>query len=280
MNKFLSLSETISSDNKNLMIISHRGEWSTVPENSIASISLAANSGADMVEIDVQRTKFGKLFLMHDDTTDRMTNQTCKSIEVKDEEFETLFLRNRDGGPNSTLTDLHVPTLRNALETARGLIHVNIDTKHRRDLEAAAELVYEMGMQDQVLIKMVVDPNNPDISFLDTSWYKSLIFMPVLLKPKPGRMAMDALKMAELYNAKILEISFESLDELKETYEKTSKLGIRLWCNTLIQEHPLTFSDKHALENPEDVWGTLIRSGIGAIQTDQTPSLSRFIERR
>lgn len=261
------------------MIISHRGEWTTVPENSIASILLAADAGANMVEIDVQRTNQGLLYLMHDDTTDRMTNRKGATTEVRDEEFETLFLRNQDGGQNAALTDIQVPTLHAALEAASGCINLNIDTKHRRDLDAVGQLVFDMGMQDQVLIKMEIDPANPDMSILDTRWYNSLTFMPVLLDPKPGRMAIDAVEIAKLFDAQILEVSFESLNELKETYEHVREHGIRLWCNTLDPVHPMNYSDKHALANPDEVWGTLIRSGIGAIQTDQTPSLSQFIGR-
>lgn len=261
------------------MIISHRGEWATAPENSIEAILLAADAGADMAEIDVQKTEQGLLYLMHDDTTDRMTNRVGNTTEVEEHEFETLFLRGQEGGPNAALTDMQVPTLRAALEAARGRIHLNIDTKHRRDLEAVGQLVFEMEMQDQVLIKMVIDPANPDMSILDASWYKSLTFMPVLLDPKPGKMTTDAIEIAQLFDAQILEISFPSLNELKQTDHQMRKLGIRLWCNTLNVVHPLNYSDDRALANPDEVWGTLIRSGIGAIQTDQTPSLSRFLGR-
>jgi len=261
------------------MIVSHRGEWKKAPENSIESMLLAAKAGADMVEIDVQKTNHEQLYLMHDDTTDRMTNRVGGTTTVGTEEFETLFLRTNDGGADAALTNIQVPTLRAALEAVRGKIHLNIDTKHRRDLEAVGELVHEMDMQDQVLIKMVIDPANPDMSILDASWYKSLVFMPVLLNPNPGEMADDAVRIAQLFHAPILEISFHSLNELKDTFEKTSKLGIRLWCNTLNEEHPLGFSDQRALTNPEEVWGTLLRAGIGAIQTDHTTSLSRFIGR-
>lgn len=279
LNKSISLNDTISGANSDLMIISHRGEWESAPENSIESMLLAAKVGADMVEIDVQKTNQGRLFLMHDDTTDRMTNRIGATTDVRNEEFETLLLRNRDGGDNATLTNTQVPTLRAALEAVRDKIHLNIDTKHRRDLEAVGELVNEMGMQEQVLIKMIVDPVNPDVSILDASWYKDLIFMPVLLDPKPGKMANEAVEMAKLFDAKILEISFHTLNELKETHKELRELGVRLWCNTLNEEHPLSFSDERALTNPEEVWGTLIRSGIGAIQTDNASSLSAYIKR-
>lgn len=279
VNKNLDLNDTISPANKELMVISHRGEWASAPENSIEAMLLAADAGADMVEIDVQKTTQGELYLMHDDTTDRMSNRIGDTIEVQTHEFETLFLRQRDGGRNAAVTDIKVPTLRAALEAARGRVHLNIDTKHRRDLEAVGQLVFDMEMQNQVLIKMVIDPANPDTSILDANWYKSLTFMPVLLDPKPGKMAKEAVDIAQIFDANILEISFTSLKELEETHLEMQKHGIRLWVNTLDEVHPLDFSDERALKNPDAVWGELMRSGIGAIQTDQTPSLGRYLAR-
>ncbi|MEP2781216.1 MAG: glycerophosphodiester phosphodiesterase family protein [Pseudoruegeria sp.] len=279
MTKLRPLTQVISPDNTDLMIISHRGEWSVEPENSIAGMTLAASMGADMVELDVQRTNEGILYLMHDDTTDRMTNRIGDTTSVMDDEFETLVLRRAAGGPNALLTRVPVPSLRDALEAARGRVHLNIDTKHRRDLEAVGDLVFQMGMQDQVLIKMVVDPTDPDLTIRDASWFRGLTFMPVMLDPRPGKMAQDAVELVRQFDAKIIEISFLSLDELDETTNCMRALGVRMWCNTLDPVHPLDYSDARALKSPDDVWGTLMCHGIGAIQTDQTTALSRYIGR-
>lgn len=279
MTDFRPLSQIISPDNEEVMIISHRGEWSVEPENSIAAMTLAASMGADMVELDAQRTTTGTLYLMHDDTTDRMTNRIGATTNVMDEEFETLVLRHTDGGIDAALTAVPVPSLRDALEAARGRVHLNIDTKHRRDLEAVGDLVFQMGMQDQVLIKMVIDPTDPDMTIREANWFEGLTFMPVLLDPRPGKLAQDAVELVNFFDAKIIEISFLSLEELGETSEKMRDLGVRMWCNTLDPVHPLDYSDARALQHPDDVWGTLIRHGIGAIQTDQTTALSRYIGR-
>lgn len=261
------------------MIISHRGEWSESPENSIEAMLLAANAGADMVELDAQCTKSGLIYLMHDDTTDRMTNRTGGTTQLTDEEFKWLLLRETDGGPDAKVTDVQVPSLRDALDAARGRVHLNIDTKHRRDLEAVGDLVLEMGMQDQVLIKMTIDPANPDLSIREAKWFHDLTFMPVMIDPRPGLMAKDAVKLVELFDASMLEISFLSLEELDETSECMAQLGVRLWCNTLDPVHPLSYSDAQALQEPDAVWGTLTRHGIGAIQTDQTRALCSYVGR-
>jgi glycerophosphoryl diester phosphodiesterase len=55
--------------NKEFLIIAHRGESYDAPENTFASINLAWERDADAVEIDVQLTKDEKIVLIHDKTT-------------------------------------------------------------------------------------------------------------------------------------------------------------------------------------------------------------------
>ncbi|WP_256975286.1 glycerophosphodiester phosphodiesterase [Streptomyces sp. CS159] len=54
--------------------IAHRGSSGMAPENTAAAIDLAVHQRADYVEIDVQRTKDGKLVNFHDCTMERTTN--------------------------------------------------------------------------------------------------------------------------------------------------------------------------------------------------------------
>lgn len=275
--KLRPLREVIVQDEGRPLLISHRGEWSQAPENSIEAMLLAIDGGADMVELDVQCTTSGTLYLMHDDTTDRMTNRVGLTTTVRDDEFDELLLREADGGADAKLTEHQVPTLRMMLEAARGRVHLNIDTKHRRDLEAVGDLVREMGLADQVLIKMEIDPVNPDLSIKDASWFGQLTFMPVILYPREKSMVQDALKVTKLFNASMLEISFNSLPELIALSAVMQKQQVRLWCNTLNPVHPLHYSDHQALQNPDSIWGELIRHGVGALQTDHVRALDNYL---
>jgi glycerophosphoryl diester phosphodiesterase len=54
--------------------IAHRGASDEAPENTLAAIRRAIGHGADMVEVDVQRTRDGALVLMHDTTLVRTTD--------------------------------------------------------------------------------------------------------------------------------------------------------------------------------------------------------------
>lgn len=55
-------------------VMGHRGVKGHAPENTLASIALAADMGVRWVEFDVKLTADGKLILFHDDRLERTTN--------------------------------------------------------------------------------------------------------------------------------------------------------------------------------------------------------------
>lgn len=60
--------------NRRFLNIAHRGARSVAPENTIAAGRKALELGADMWEIDVNRTADGKLIVIHDNTLERTSN--------------------------------------------------------------------------------------------------------------------------------------------------------------------------------------------------------------
>lgn len=54
--------------------IAHRGASAYAPENTLAAVRKAIARDADLVEVDVQRTRDGALVLMHDLTLERTTD--------------------------------------------------------------------------------------------------------------------------------------------------------------------------------------------------------------
>jgi glycerophosphoryl diester phosphodiesterase len=55
-------------------IVGHRGSAASAPENTLASLRLAAAQGARMVEFDAKLTADGVVILMHDDNLGRTTS--------------------------------------------------------------------------------------------------------------------------------------------------------------------------------------------------------------
>lgn len=274
------ISRLLSPENKKPIVISHRGEWHSAPENSIESVLSAINAGADIVEIDVQAAPDGTVFLMHDDTTDRMTNRIGSTSGLDLNAIKQLRLKKGQGGKDAALTDHNVPLLTEVLDAAREKVCLNVDTKFPKDLDMVANLIVAENMQDQVLIKMSVDPETPDQNILGSEWFQKLTFMPVMLKPRPGKMAQDGLNIVKMYGASMIEVSFTSLKELRQTHDMLAEIDVKIWCNTLDSVHPMDYYDSKGTEDPEGVWGELIKNGISAIQTDHTPVLSAFLERR
>ena len=67
---------------KKVLVVAHRGNWrSSAPENSLAAIDSAIQMKIDIVELDVWKTKDGKLVLMHDNSI-RTTAVDCLRIIV------------------------------------------------------------------------------------------------------------------------------------------------------------------------------------------------------
>ena len=56
------------------LVIAHRGSSAYAPENTLAAFQLAAEQGADAIELDVDLTRDGQVVVMHDATIDRTTD--------------------------------------------------------------------------------------------------------------------------------------------------------------------------------------------------------------
>jgi len=71
-------------------IIGHRGASHSAPENTLASVNLAWQRGADAVEIDVWMTKDGRIVVLHDSTTERTTGKDWNVAERTLSELQEL----------------------------------------------------------------------------------------------------------------------------------------------------------------------------------------------
>ena len=74
------------------IVISHRTQMGTMPENTLAGIDAAIEGRADAIEIDVRATADGELVLMHDATLERTVGDPREPGEVTLEELRGLKL--------------------------------------------------------------------------------------------------------------------------------------------------------------------------------------------
>lgn len=94
------------------LVIGHRGAAALEPENTIRSLKKAFECGADLVEVDVRKSRDGHLVVIHDKTVDRTTNGKGAVSDLSLGE-----LKNLDAGLGE-----RIPTLGEVLDFIRGTV--------------------------------------------------------------------------------------------------------------------------------------------------------------
>jgi glycerophosphoryl diester phosphodiesterase len=72
------------------LVIAHRGYSLVAPENTLLSYQKAIESGADMIELDINLTSDGELVMIHDHRLERTTNGTGYVHEHSLSEIQSL----------------------------------------------------------------------------------------------------------------------------------------------------------------------------------------------
>lgn len=273
------IGDAIATLDQHPWIVAHRGDWRQAPENSIEAALCAFALGADMVEIDAQSIADGSLVVIHDDTLDRTTSLSGLVRDMTPAMLASARLRASDGLNGAPLTTTPLPRLPEMLEALRGKGLINIDTKMRNDLDAACATVIDMGMTDQVLMKMIVAHDDDGSEFLGRDWFGKLAFMPVILDAPKGALVACVTRIVERLRAPMVEIQFRDIEELLNLSGVLTPQHVGIWTNTLDPVHSLDLSDSRAMQDPAAVWGHLLACGVGALQTDQSEALADFLGR-
>jgi glycerophosphoryl diester phosphodiesterase len=135
------------------LVWAHRGASAYAPENTLLAFSLAAEQGADGVELDVQLTRDGVLVVTHDEIIDRVSD---REGWVKDYTYEELLDMNFNAGKKK-FGKVQIPTLKEVYELLKpsGLT-VNVEIKsgvvfYPEIEEKTLEITKECGMEDRVI---------------------------------------------------------------------------------------------------------------------------------
>jgi glycerophosphoryl diester phosphodiesterase len=122
-------------------VTAHRGSSKRAPENTLSAIEAAIEDGADYCEIDVQETADGVIVVLHDEDLMRVAGVARKIWEISYAEIREL-----DAGSwfATSFAGERVPTLAEAIETARDRIKLNIELKFNGHDEMLAERVVQV----------------------------------------------------------------------------------------------------------------------------------------
>ncbi|KAI1027495.1 hypothetical protein LB503_013475 [Fusarium chuoi] len=272
----MNYSEYIAHPHRHCAIVAQRGLWNEAPENSLLSIRRAIEAGYNIVEIDVNRRADGEFVLLHDVTLERMTGVDKKPEELTLGELISLPLKNRDGGPNSPFTEEKLPSLRDVFELTRDKIYIHLDMKHWHVIPDVLAYAQKMGVEKQVDFWAGLKMED------DLAWIKATITRHKV--PFIARTHLehdDWREQAELaleLKPLICEASFRDISRVDTIKQHFYDAGIILWVNTLDSVASPGFTDSAALEDPDTVWGRLLRAGFSSIQTDEMAALRSFLD--
>lgn len=273
----------LDDENSNyVMVVAHRACWAGgVPENSVSAIRACIDLGADMVEIDVALTSDNIPVLMHDPSVDRMTDGTGQVSDLTLTQVRSLRLRAATGGPDAALTNERVPTLREALEAARGRILINLDVKGPAYAQAFAA-VEAVGVGKQILMKTALAPDDAELR--DAPFLGKTLFMPIIREctrsnetdPCTNRLSEYAPAFRR-YQPIAYEITYSNEPFFAEGVATMTALGARIWVNTLNPTHAAGIVDDDAIRDPAATWGRIISMGADIIQTDRPRELIEYL---
>ncbi|MFQ7113242.1 glycerophosphodiester phosphodiesterase family protein [Hallella bergensis] len=257
---------------KSVMVVCHRGDWRNAPENSLQAFENCIAMGADMVELDLKKTKDGVLVLMHDKLIDRTTNGKGKPETYTLDSLKTLQLKSGIG----CKTRHRVPTFREAMLLCKGKIMVNVD-KGYDYFEDVIKILEETGTTNQCIIKA----NLPyeEVRAKHGNLLDRVIFMPVVNLCKPGAENIIDSYIKHM-SPKVFEVNFKTADtNTLKLIRKIQDSGAHVFVNTLWPELCGGHDDDRAVElhQPEESWGWVVRQGVKLIQTDRPAKLIEYL---
>jgi glycerophosphoryl diester phosphodiesterase len=245
----LALAAGLAAQPRHIVVIAHRGEHLSHPENTIAAFQAAVDAGADFFELDVRTTADGKFVLMHDSTVDRMTNGKGEIAAMTFDAIRKLEVGVR---MNPRFAGTQIPTFDEALAFAHGKIGVYVDSKHISAAEAVAA-IERHDMQDHVVIYGGFNYLK-EIAALRPAWK----VMPEARNPQTLNLMLQAIPLRVA--------AFDAQDFTDETIAiaRAAKVDI--------------YVDRLGPADNATAWQDAIDRGASGIQTDHPAELVAYLK--
>jgi glycerophosphoryl diester phosphodiesterase len=140
--------------NGRTLIFGHRGASAYAPMNTLPAFELAAQQGADGVELDVHFSKDKQLIVLHDFTVDHTTNGKGYAHDM------TLAqLKDLDAGSKKDpkFAGVQIPTLDEVFAAIGQKLYVNVEIKSETEdtdgvEQAVADCLRRNNMQERVIV--------------------------------------------------------------------------------------------------------------------------------
>lgn len=262
-------------DRERIAVASHRGKFSSsVIENTSLAFSVALGEGADMVELDIARTKDGVLFGHHDKSMARLFRINEPVSAYTWAQLRELPLYNYVG----EICVEKLDTLSDILDSLKGRSLIALD-RCWDYWEPVYDLLQERNMVEQAIFKFYIE-NESACRFVERR--RDCLFVPMVKDPKTFSTVERLKKTARIPALEILPEAPSDEIFQKKSFDWLHSHGYKIWCNSLSLAKRLVYGagydDLKAIRYGGDSsWGVLVEKGVDIIQTDWPYEAKRYL---
>jgi glycerophosphoryl diester phosphodiesterase len=198
-------------------VVAHRGAWGAgVPENSLAAFERAIDLGADMIELDVRRTRDHELIVFHDAGIGGTPVADLTRPEIE----------NRAG--------VLPPLLAETLDLARGRIALDVELKEDGYVDEPADLLSGFAASGgELIVTSFLDPVVAQLTELTPQLTRGLILR---------RSAENAAERAQACGATVVLPKMRLVEEALLAELSDAGLTVIVW-DFMAADHAALLSD-------------------------------------
>lgn len=243
-----SLGQHLPESKHKVVVIAHRGNHVSAPENTITAYKEAIAVGADYVEVDLRTTKDGHLVVLHDSKVDRTTNGQGKISDMTLAEVKDLQVFNRNRKTH------RIPEFKEVLLACKGKINIYLDFKEA-DVAQTWKEIEEAGMNKQVVVYL----NKKE----QYAHWKQVAPQVPLMTSIP-----EDMKNEEGLNTFLKEMKVSILDNLTDPalIKFANEHNVAVWLDV-----------QDPKEGPA-LWKEALRKGVNGLQTDKPEGMVNFLK--
>ena len=261
---------------KDIIVVSHRGDWQVAPENSLAAFKAAIQAGVQIIETDVRLTQDGHCVLLHDATLDRTTTGHGHLAHTTLETLRTLRLRDALG----STTAEPIPTLHEAILLAKvHHIYLYLDKAGVNNGEAIPTilaLAKELDALEQLIFVLNWPYEKAKAIFQED--LDRVGYCPVISDDSPN---LEAYVDTWLTNASPIAFQFRFKQLDSPSYHLLPKIlstPSRAFIAATWPTHTAGHDDRTSLLiHPDKGWGWLIQQGFTLIETNHPRALLHYL---
>jgi glycerophosphoryl diester phosphodiesterase len=235
----------------------HRGASHQAPANTLAAFQLAAEMGADGLELDVHLSRDGELVVIHDFTLETTTDGQGR---VSDWTLPELKQLDAGGWFDARFAGERIPTLQEVIDAVGQRLLLNIELKAAgwQDNGLAAAVVRSVE-DNQLLDRVVLSSFNP-LTLWRTRRHNPWIATGLLYSPDMPLVLRKAWPR-HLIRPSALHPHYPMIDARFMRWAHERGYRVHTW----------------TVDEPEDMWH-MVRQGVDLIITNRPDLLGKVLE--